>query len=123
MEKVCEICGRTENCGFRLVRDHDHKTGFVRGILCDPCNARVGHYETGMVLSRFKATYVAWLEKYRATLLAYLSKPSTQDIYYKKKRDEVTGFTIGQLKQQARSSRSKYGEAARKRLKVLQVKY
>lgn len=37
----CMICGTHT----RLCVDHDHKTGEVRGILCTPCNRRVGTYE------------------------------------------------------------------------------
>jgi hypothetical protein len=29
----------------RLVRDHNHVTGQVRGWICTGCNVRVGHYE------------------------------------------------------------------------------
>jgi len=35
----CAICGET---GRRLVCDHDHQTGLVRGWLCVSCNTREG---------------------------------------------------------------------------------
>jgi hypothetical protein len=31
----CEICGSSDK---RLVIDHDHESGRVRGLLCDRCN-------------------------------------------------------------------------------------
>ncbi|MEV6679449.1 endonuclease domain-containing protein [Streptomyces erythrochromogenes] len=36
----CAVCGGT---GLRLVTDHDHGTGLVRGLLCSSCNTREGH--------------------------------------------------------------------------------
>jgi len=38
----CAICLTTD---ARFVRDHDHKTGFIRGILCDQCNSFLGIHE------------------------------------------------------------------------------
>ncbi|MEU7206101.1 endonuclease domain-containing protein [Streptomyces sp. NPDC045470] len=35
----CAVCGQT---GHRLVLDHDHATGLVRGWLCNSCNTREG---------------------------------------------------------------------------------
>ena len=41
----CVICG-TDDSFNRLVMDHDHKTGEVRGLLCQSCNQyAVGTYE------------------------------------------------------------------------------
>jgi len=37
---VCAICGRTNK--RRLVVDHNHITGEVRGLLCDNCNKGIG---------------------------------------------------------------------------------
>lgn len=34
----CAMCGARD----RLVRDHCHQTGLVRGLLCAPCNASEG---------------------------------------------------------------------------------
>src|ERR1017187_3430957 len=41
----CQICygGMGEN--RRLVRDHNHATGYMRGPLCDLCNSWLGLYE------------------------------------------------------------------------------
>lgn len=36
----CSICGETEK---RLVVDHRHSDGFVRGLLCDRCNTAIAH--------------------------------------------------------------------------------
>jgi hypothetical protein len=38
---VCAICYRP-NPGRRMAVDHDHRTGRVRGLLCDPCNLGIG---------------------------------------------------------------------------------
>lgn len=41
---VCYICERANGKTKKLSVDHDHKTGFVRGLLCSPCNKDVlGH--------------------------------------------------------------------------------
>lgn len=39
----CAICRRLPRRG-RLSLDHSHLTGSVRGLLCRPCNARLGHW-------------------------------------------------------------------------------
>ena len=36
----CAICGHSPD--ERLVVDHDHSTGLIRGLLCDPCNLMLG---------------------------------------------------------------------------------
>lgn len=35
----CALCPATR----RLSVDHDHDTGFARGLLCQSCNSREGH--------------------------------------------------------------------------------
>lgn len=37
-ERRCAICGDRD----RLVNDHDHKTGLMRGLLCNSCNVMEG---------------------------------------------------------------------------------
>ena len=37
----CAICKRTDH-RRRLDIDHDHKTGKVRGLLCEKCNKMLG---------------------------------------------------------------------------------
>jgi len=53
--KECVICGEESN---RLVVDHDHKTGKIRGMLCNHCNRGIGHFRDDPILMRFAATYV-----------------------------------------------------------------
>lgn len=40
---ACQICHKTDS---RLVIDHCHTTGIVRGLLCHYCNTRLGTLET-----------------------------------------------------------------------------
>lgn len=41
----CGICGRGPGTR-RLHRDHDHRTGEIRGLLCFPCNSALRPYMT-----------------------------------------------------------------------------
>jgi hypothetical protein len=52
--KECVICGVEET----LVVDHDHKTGQVRGMLCNHCNRGLGHFRDDPTLLEFAAQYL-----------------------------------------------------------------
>lgn len=41
----CLICKTTEPSGRGWHTDHDHKTGEVRGILCNHCNVGLGSFK------------------------------------------------------------------------------
>lgn len=48
----CAVCGKTKK--RTLAVDHDHKTGEIRGLLCDYCNRRLGYL--GDSLEGFRET-------------------------------------------------------------------
>ncbi len=52
--KQCVICGAEE----KLVVDHDHKTGQIRGMLCNHCNRGLGHFKDDPMLLEFAAQYL-----------------------------------------------------------------
>lgn len=114
----CEICG----VDAVLVRDHDHKTGMIRGMLCDPCNGRLGVYEKKKAAK--SKCYKVWVATYEDVIKAFLGK-STGLLYVRRANrfDSVTGFSLGQMKQQARSTKSEYGDQSRKRLTELGVAF
>ena len=50
----CVICGSEE----KLVVDHDHKSGKIRGMLCNHCNRGLGHFRDDPTLLEFAAQYL-----------------------------------------------------------------
>jgi hypothetical protein len=42
----CAICLRVSSPNRRLDRDHDHKTGRPRGLLCPRCNRQLANWIT-----------------------------------------------------------------------------
>ena len=50
----CVICGAEE----KLVVDHDHSTGQIRGMLCNHCNRGLGHFRDDPILLEFAAQYL-----------------------------------------------------------------
>jgi len=58
-DNKCAICGRDmDDYGKIFCVDHNHKSGKVRGLLCDPCNYGIGFYE------KHKDKYKVYLSKY-----------------------------------------------------------
>lgn len=49
----CAICSHS----YRLVVDHDHATGRVRGLLCAKCNTALGALGDGPALIRYLSAY------------------------------------------------------------------
>lgn len=63
----CPGCGLTpEELGARLVVDHDHATGKIRGLLCVACNAALGQVRDNPVIL--------------ASLVEYLWSPPVKEI-------------------------------------------
>jgi len=64
--KVCAICsnGPTHRRKYLSV-DHDHNTGEVRGLLCEPCNTGLGFFRDNPQLLDKAAEY-ARLRRYGA---------------------------------------------------------
>jgi len=53
----CSICGRTGKTK-QISVDHDHKTGLVRGRLCDRCNRGLAWFQDSPDLLRLCADYL-----------------------------------------------------------------
>ena len=61
----CAICGKAETARAskssrpkRLSVDHDHKTGEIRGLLCNSCNTAIGHLRENPVTLINAANYI-----------------------------------------------------------------
>lgn len=51
---LCAVCGNPPNgrgqANSRLNVDHDHGSGTIRGLLCNPCNLAIGHFRNSPTL-------------------------------------------------------------------------
>jgi len=61
-DRKCAICltPHTETRDQRLVVDHCHDTGKVRGLLCHKCNAGHGQYNDDIEIVCKSAEYIAY---------------------------------------------------------------
>jgi len=56
---VCPVCGKTTIAGItKIVLDHDHKTGEVRGWLCDSCNTGMGRFKDDIKILKRAIDYL-----------------------------------------------------------------
>ena len=53
----CAICGSSPN-GKRLVIDHDHDSGHLRGLLCEKCNLGLGLFRDNIFILELAAQYL-----------------------------------------------------------------
>jgi hypothetical protein len=105
----CGLCGRIEERpGRRLLKDHDHSTGWVRGLLCGSCNQSEGKDRLGM----FKRTGENIYSRYR-------SRPPTEilglRIAHPSWKPPPPPPSKSQLEAQLAAAKRKEREAARSR--------
>lgn len=55
--KECEICGGTTH-RTHLAIDHNHSTGKIRGMLCDPCNQGLGKFKDDIQIMKKAIQYL-----------------------------------------------------------------
>lgn len=56
---VCAVCGTSGEGKRPLHVDHDHATGAIRGLLCQPCNLGLGNFQDQIVLLKSAIGYLS----------------------------------------------------------------
>ncbi len=78
---LCAICqGPPQNYGYsanKLMIDHDHRTGEVRGLLCNKCNSGLGMFREKR---RHLRSAMDYLEKHRSEIPALEGPPVSKII-------------------------------------------
>lgn len=57
----CPICEKQTIVGItsKLVLDHDHRSGYTRGFICDSCNTGLGRFRDGI---KYLRNAISWLD-------------------------------------------------------------
>lgn len=83
-DAVCEMTGCTASGPYpQLVFDHCHRHGWVRGMLCNSCNVKVGRIESvmlieGIVMNVSGTSYASFLANCPDCRDDVLGVPSTE---------------------------------------------
>jgi len=64
----CAICGTDDPKKKFFSVDHDHQTGKVRGLLCQPCNLGLGHVREDLDVVMSMAAYLMRSENLLANI-------------------------------------------------------
>ena len=56
----CPTCGDHVTGGYNIVLDHNHKTGNIRGYICDNCNTGMGRAKDDIEILQ---KWIEWLKK------------------------------------------------------------
>lgn len=72
---LCQICGKPIENGEEVL-DHDHKTGFIRGVLHRGCNSLLGKLE-----NNHRRCGVPDLLGFLSGVSAYLQKPAHETLH------------------------------------------
>ena len=88
---TCALCGRVFTSEDRVVLDHNHKTGEVRGAIHNGCNVALGKLENAAVrykvdLRAFSAGVGAYLERGAGVLHPTHRTPEEKKALAKKRR-------------------------------------
>ena len=59
----CSICNGFQRKGKLMCIDHDHKTGKVRGAICDQCNKGLGHFRDSEWILQNAINYLKYYAK------------------------------------------------------------
>ena len=72
---VCPLCGERIQLG-QATLDHDHKTGFIRSVLCRNCNSMEGKVFNAATRAKRTSTAILWLKKMIKYHETHDNKPS-----------------------------------------------
>lgn len=62
----CDLCKNTLEIGKNCHVDHDHKTGYIRGLLCGSCNLMLGHAKDNIETLKRAIEYLEYSERMQA---------------------------------------------------------
>lgn len=71
---LCFICRKEPASGIRLATDHCHKTGLIRGLLCNHCNHLIGKIEN--LFSRYPDKTLNLITILKNIILYFLNPPA-----------------------------------------------